>query len=133
MKRIFPPILLLFLLALILLSACEQAAPATMPPDLIGKTNPIAAGDDTAIAAGKKNFNDICSNCHGESGRGDGPSAASLVPPPANLVDLSKIQSDDYLFWRISYGKEGTVMVAWKDNLSEQEIWQVISYIKTLQ
>ena len=34
-------------------------------------------------------------------------------------------------FWRINTGKEGTSMVAWKDTLTEEQIWQVISFIRT--
>jgi len=49
------------------------------------------------------------------------------------LVELSKVASDDYLFWRISTGKNGTAMVAWKGVLTDEQIWQVIAYIHTLK
>ncbi|MBK8420507.1 cytochrome c [Candidatus Villigracilis saccharophilus] len=40
---------------------------------------------------------------------------------------------DDYLFWRISFGKDGTAMIAWKDVLTEEQIWQIIAFIRTLE
>ena len=43
--------------------------------------------------------------------------------------------SDGYLFWRISEGGAmppfNSAMLAWKGTLSEEEIWQVISYVRT--
>jgi len=32
-------------------------------------------------------FNTLCSSCHGQSGAGDGPGAASLNPKPRNYTD----------------------------------------------
>jgi mono/diheme cytochrome c family protein len=31
-----------------------------------------------------------CAQCHGASGKGDGPWAAAMVPPPADLTQLSE-------------------------------------------
>ena len=43
--------------------------------------------------------------------------------------------SDGYLFWRVSEGGAmppfNSAMLAWKGTLSEEEIWQVISYVRT--
>lgn len=39
---------------------------------------------------GKREFLRSCASCHGESGRGDGPVAKSLVKPPADLTKLSQ-------------------------------------------
>jgi mono/diheme cytochrome c family protein len=40
------------------------------------------AGD---AAAGKSSFESMCSTCHGPTGKGDGPAAAALTPPPRDL------------------------------------------------
>jgi mono/diheme cytochrome c family protein len=44
--------------------------------------------------------------------------------------------SDGYLYWRISEGGQmepfNSMMPAWKDGLSEQQIWQIISFVRTL-
>jgi mono/diheme cytochrome c family protein len=71
--------------------------------------------------------------CHGPQGHGDGPAGQSLDPKPKNLAVLRKSVGDDYLFWRINEGKSGTSMVAWKGILTEEQIWQVISFIRVLK
>jgi mono/diheme cytochrome c family protein len=39
---------------------------------------------------GVDNFHDYCSPCHGRDGRGDGPVAPALKPPPSDLTQLAK-------------------------------------------
>lgn len=118
------------------LSACGGggAAPATsfppVPAEYAGKTNPLDAG---AAEAGKVNFNTYCESCHGAAGLGDGIAGQGLNPPPANLIQVAAQVGDDYLFWRISEGKLGTPMVSWAGVLSEEQIWQVVAYIRTLK
>ena len=95
-----------------------------------GKTNPFGL---EAAGEGAKIFKTNCETCHGPQGHGDGPAGAALDPRPKDLSELQKVASDDYLFWRISEGKEGTSMVAWKGILTEEQIWQVISFIRTYE
>ena len=95
-----------------------------------GKTNPF--GEDAA-EEGSKVFQSNCATCHGSQGHGDGPASGSLDPKPKNLALLQKSAGDDYLFWRITEGKPGTSMVAWKGILDEEQIWQAVSFIRTLE
>jgi mono/diheme cytochrome c family protein len=141
MRKNLTFILIIALMA-VFLSACGGEEPVTtedvaapvsdIPAEYAEKTNPLADSSD-AIAEGKSVFESTCSACHGDIGLGDGPAAASLTPPPASLVELNKTAADDYLLWRISEGKEGTAMVGWKTSLSEDQLWQVISYIRTFK
>jgi len=117
------------------LAACgsnggNEATSATIPAEFAGKTNPLGAD---AATAGAKLFKNNCTACHGEQGHGDGPAATALTPKPKNLPELASSVGDDYLYWRINSGKEGTSMVAWKGVLTEEQIWQVVSYIRTLK
>ncbi len=82
---------------------------------------------------GAVNFNTYCEACHGVTGLGDGPAGQALKPKPANLPALASQVGDDYLFWRISEGKPGTSMVGWAGVLNEEQIWQVVAYIRTLK
>jgi mono/diheme cytochrome c family protein len=59
--------------------------------------------------------------------------SGSLDPKPKNLAILQETAADDYLFWRISEGKPGTSMVAWKGILTEEQIWQTVSFIRSLE
>jgi mono/diheme cytochrome c family protein len=61
-----------------------------------------------------------------------------LDPKPASLADTQMMAdlSEGYLFWRVSEGGTfepfNSVMPTWKGILSEDERWQVISFIRTL-
>jgi mono/diheme cytochrome c family protein len=132
-------ILLFMLVGILLLAACEGTSSdssssneplATVPAEYAGKTNPYGA---EAAAEGAKVFQSNCEMCHGPQGHGDGPASASLEPKPKNLAVLQESVGDDYLYWRISEGKPGTSMVAWKNVLTEEQIWQAVSFIRSLE
>ncbi len=130
----------LVVLGVIMLTACgassrssdpnSNAPLTTVPAEYTGKTNPFSS--DVA-PQGEKVFQTNCQMCHGPQGHGDGPAGQSLDPKPKNLAVLQKSVGDDYLFWRINEGKPGTSMVAWKGILSEEQIWQVVSFLHTLK
>lgn len=107
------------------------------PREYAQLTNPLA-GDSAAIAAGQTIFNTNCATCHGPQGQGDGLLAAGLNPKPANLADRQMLDSlsDGYLFWRVSEGGAlapfNSAMPAWKATMSEEQCWQVISYVRSL-
>ena len=103
---------------------------ATVPAEYAGKVNPL--GEDSSTE-GAKIFKINCEACHGPQGHGDGPAAGALAPQPKNLAELQVATDDDYLFWRISTGKEGTSMVAWKGVLTDEQIWQAVAFINTLK
>jgi len=132
MKKV---LFVVLILASLVLAACGGGAEAVatlapIPTDFAGKTNPL--GSDAATA-GADVFKTNCEACHGPQGHGDGPAGAALDPAPKNLAELQAQASDDYLFWRINTGKEGTSMVPWKGILSDKQIWQVVSFIRTLK
>jgi hypothetical protein len=62
---------------------------------------------------------------------------AFLDPAPENLVVAQGGLSDAFMFWRISEGGAmqpfNSAMPAWKNALSEDRIWEVITYIRTLK
>jgi mono/diheme cytochrome c family protein len=129
----------MLLLTAALLAACGgSGAPANssssttlapVPADYAGMTNPL--GDDSA-AAGAELFRTNCEMCHGPQGHGDGPAGQALEPRPGNLAEIQTRAADDYLFWRIHEGKPGTAMVAWKGLLTDEQIWQIVSFLRTL-
>lgn len=123
----------------LLLTACaenpnsstnQEIALATVPAEYAGITNPLgseSANDGAAV------YNSYCLSCHGETGKGDGYASTSLEPKPKDLSQLGAVAGDDYLFWRISKGKEGTAMIGWGGVLEDEQIWQVVSFIRTLK
>jgi mono/diheme cytochrome c family protein len=122
-------------LSALVLAACggssnAVATLAPVPADYAGMTNPLGAD---AAAAGAEVFKTNCESCHGPLGKGDGPAGAALDPTPKDLSVLQASAGDDFLYWRINTGKEGTGMVAWKGTLTDEQIWQVVSFIRTLK
>jgi hypothetical protein len=51
--------------------------------------------------SGADEYYRLCSSCHGEEGRGDGPIAASLKTPPPNLTVLAKNNDGHFPFIRV--------------------------------
>jgi mono/diheme cytochrome c family protein len=112
--------------------------------DLQAATNPFrdANGnpDPAALAEGEAIYGQHCVFCHGDALRGDGLFAGALRPRPANFTDPGTIAQlqESYLFWRIATGGPGlppegkgwnSAMPAWKDELTEEQIWKVILYL----
>ena len=108
----------------------ENATLAPVPTEYAGLTNPFGAD---AAEEGAAVFQTNCETCHGPEGHGDGPAGQSLEPRPRNLAELQAEVGDDYLYWRIHDGKPGTSMVAWKGILTDEQIWQAVSFIRTLK
>jgi glucose/arabinose dehydrogenase len=80
---------------------------------------------------GRSTYNLYCRSCHGESGLGNGPAGKDLVKRPASFhAELVRKQSDGSLFWKLSHGN--TSMPAFKDVLTEEQRWQLVSYLRKL-
>ncbi|NIP99966.1 MAG: c-type cytochrome [Nitrospinaceae bacterium] len=73
-----------------------------------------------------------CKMCHGKNGDGTGKLGAALKPPPRNFAcsDTMKEVSPGQMFWIIKNGSPGTGMVAHKKTLKDDEIWDVIKFIR---
>jgi mono/diheme cytochrome c family protein len=86
------------------------------------------------IAAGNKLYARHCAGCHGTNGMGNGDAGKALSPSPALLAYMitRPIAVDEYLLWSISEGGErfGSAMPAFKEKLSREEIWKIITYMR---
>ena len=93
--------------------------------------NPIPRSAES-IARGRQLFAKDCAVCHGAEGRGDGVAAAAL---PRRPDDLSKIAAppifpDGVVAYRIINGVK--MMPAFKSTLNENEIWDLLNFIRSL-
>jgi mono/diheme cytochrome c family protein len=70
-----------------------------------------AAQAQEEVAAGKKEFQIACSQCHGVSGKGDGEMAQFLTIKPADLTVLSKANNGQYPFLKVFQTIDGRAMV----------------------
>jgi mono/diheme cytochrome c family protein len=104
-------------------------------PKYASKVNPLPMTAET-IRSGKRLYRQNCASCHGGAGLGNGPAGRTLNPPPSNLVALSQMPmaTDGYLYWSIAEGGVplGTAMPAFKGVLNQNQIWEIITYLRTL-
>lgn len=85
------------------------------------------------MARGKAVYQRHCQSCHGVSGYGDGPDAASLRVPPANFQRFrSFLKSDDELLRTIEHGVVFSPMHSWRGQLTDGEMQDVVAYIRVL-
>jgi len=97
------------------------------------------------LITGRGIYNSRCAACHGLTGRGDGPMAwhahpahdlfggPSPVVPPANFTDPRYADwTPVMLYWRIAEGVPGTSMPAWGGKLSEDAMWFLVGYVRSM-
>src|SRR5215475_3614716 len=90
-----------------------------------------------SLASGKAIYLENCAQCHGETGKGDGPSRATMNPKnpvPANFTDAKFMAglSPFKAYNAISFGVENTAMASFAA-LSEEQCWQVAFYVLSLR
>jgi mono/diheme cytochrome c family protein len=103
------------------------AAPILLAGDLASR--PVPSSPES-IAAGAQLFQTHCSACHGEQGMGNGPAAAALDPPPANMLIHVPLHSDRELYDFIGKGFPGTAMPPFGDQLSPEEMWHLVNFLR---
>ena len=101
-------------------------------PSFPAITNPINSSGES-IGRGKMLFDRNCTTCHGLRGAGNGPAAHGIATFPRQLWVWNNTGSstDGYLFWFITHGRNE--MPPWGVILSENQRWDLINYIKTLE
>jgi putative copper export protein/mono/diheme cytochrome c family protein len=87
--------------------------------------------DASSVTRGAGLYADNCAGCHGATGRGDGPAAASLPIHPADLTQPHLFEhSPGDLFWWVSHGMDEGVMPGFADALNPNQRWDVINFIR---
>jgi mono/diheme cytochrome c family protein len=114
----------------------QQARPGgwTIPDNAPDEKNPFA-GDPKAIDAGKALFKKHCDRCHGPGGKGDGPDAD---PDNQQDMDLTAARRaarnpDGVVFFKAWNGRTKPKMPAVKDDMTKEQLWQIVSYVQTLR
>jgi mono/diheme cytochrome c family protein len=81
---------------------------------------------------GKARYKQYCAVCHGARGRGDGPMAKATTPPASSLTSREvREKSDKDLLNVIAEGRGGS-MPAWRGILNDQELLDMVAYVRTL-
>ena len=104
-----------------------------IPANAETETNPVAA-DQQVLERGREIYRSKCARCHGPGGRGDG-SEADPDRPPRDLTDASRAarNPDGVMFYKIWNGRASPKMPAFDSELSRDQVWRVIHYVKTLR
>lgn len=123
----------------------------TLVSEIENKGNPLVVADTTAqirhlmmanfdlelvprlvpnIETGAALYQQHCAACHGATGRGDGPVAASLAPAPTDFHDAARARERSVfgLYNTITLGVNGTAMTGF-DALSDQARWSLAFYV----
>jgi mono/diheme cytochrome c family protein len=86
------------------------------------------------LSRGKELFDLNCISCHGESGRGDGPAAATMNPHPRNFTSpevwTNGFETPD-MFKTVTQGISGTSMAPF-DYLSKRDRMALVHYVQSL-
>lgn len=104
-----------------------------VPLEYRSRRSPYPAATNIILDGGRL-YKSHCAACHGSGGLGEGEASRDLTPPPAFLAYLiNRPRSvDEYLLWTISEGgvQFGTEMPAYKEVLTERQIWQIVTYMR---
>jgi mono/diheme cytochrome c family protein len=139
------PAILLSSSLLLFSAACKVAPPGKVETSVMtnlkrritvrgkGDRSPFDATDED-VARGKKAFGSYCTTCHGLDGQNTGvPFADRMAPPVPSLASKAVQQyTDGQLHWIIQNGIFPSGMPASKDLLSDEEIWEIVAYVRHL-
>jgi len=100
------------------------------PQKAAGRKNPMAR-DEASIGRGKELYRIHCGECHGDSGRGDGPKANRMWPRPPDLAQMAGHHKDGDLAWKIETGRGD--MPGFKKKLKSEEIWDLVNCMQSLK
>jgi mono/diheme cytochrome c family protein len=117
----------------------SEPPPAPAPPVVPSPAAPPAASSGAHDpAAGEALYLQNCSTCHGVRGGGDGPVGAALDPKPARHDDGAYMNalSNEHLFQVIQQGGvsvgKSALMAPWGASLGDQQIWNIVAFVRTL-
>jgi mono/diheme cytochrome c family protein len=106
----------------------------TIPPTAQAEKNPLT-DDPATLQTGKQVFEKKCQKCHGPGGKGDGPDAD---PDQQQDMDLTVARRaarnpDGVVFFKAWNGRSKPKMPAVKDDLTKEQLWQIVCYVQTLR
>lgn len=95
--------------------------------------SPLATTDDNQ-RRGQRAFSSYCAACHGLDGQNTGVPFADAMSPPVPPLTSSHVQryTDGQLHSVIANGLWPSGMPAARGLLNDEEIWQIVQYIRHL-
>jgi mono/diheme cytochrome c family protein len=90
--------------------------------------NPVNS-NDASLLAGMKIYQTNCASCHGDVDHSHAMLADSLYPRAPQFVEDAPDMPEYQNFYIIQHGIRLTGMPAWKQSLSDQQMWQVTTFL----
>ena len=125
--RVLVAVFFIFVVTLLITSS-GVVAQGEPPEKYQGLNNPFTWDDSEAQAAGSQIYSQKCQACHGINGDNLANADFSSKGYSAHLET-----NQDYYFWILSDGAPEKGMPGYASSLSEEERWQVLTYIWSLE
>ncbi|GGB99587.1 c-type cytochrome [Pseudoduganella buxea] len=88
-----------------------------------------AVGGTPAMLRGAALYQKNCEQCHGGPGVAQQPFAQSMQPVPGPLADAARRWRPRELYWITRHGIKMSGMPAWSVRMTENELWDVVSFL----
>jgi mono/diheme cytochrome c family protein len=115
----------------------EWVAPVTER----ARTSPVPVTREN-VERGRHLYVEHCATCHGDRGKGDGPSARlhakRTTRPPHDLTDaaVQGAMADGEIFWKLTVGyrRDGKVIMPAYETLLplDEDRWRIVQFVRTL-
>jgi mono/diheme cytochrome c family protein len=123
-KKLLLAICLTLMTTLLFAAAGDGLWMIKVPDKDRNRQNPFAA-EPTAVAAGAKLFRQNCASCHGGE-------ATGTDKRPNLHSERVRAATPGELEWLLKNGSMKNGMPSWS-RLPEQQRWQIVTYLKSLQ
>jgi mono/diheme cytochrome c family protein len=108
-----------------------HAMDASVARDAPKAVNPVGA-DELNLVAGARLYREHCTMCHGDPAHPKSLLADSLNPPAPQFMDDMADMPENQNFYILQHGIRWTAMPGWKTVLSEQQIWQLVTFLSQM-
>jgi len=85
------------------------------------------------VLSGYCDYETHCVACHGAAGVARQQWVNGMTPDPPYLLDAPKKWTPAELFWIAKHGIKMTAMPAWRDELDDGAVWNVVAYLEATQ
>ena len=94
--------------------------------------NPITPTSEN-LRSGLKIYRDTCAGCHGETAKPSHWGTTGFYPRVPQFDSDKPLKPDWQMFWVVKHGVRYTGMGAWEGEMSEVNIWKVVTFLSYLE
>jgi mono/diheme cytochrome c family protein len=94
--------------------------------------NPLPPTEENLVE-GAKLYVDHCAGCHGVPSNADSRFADSFYPPVPSFFKDPPEMGEDQNFYVIVHGIRWTGMPAWRQVLTDDQVWHVVIFLSKIQ